>query len=161
MPPSLRLVASGSTNRPKKPSRRIRTCSLTHSANHVPLNAAANTNEATCPAHQQHTQRARAANANHGAYREDAAAVVGLPKLLQGAGELSGAKLGPVDHWGDAGETARGWACVTRVLSFARACRLHHRIHVCLWRLQRSTQQAQHRQQHIRAKPSGDCPGLA
>ena len=66
------------------------------------------------------------------AYREDAAAVVGSLKLLQGAGELSGAKLGPVDHWGDAGETARGWACVTRVLSFARACRLH----VGLWRLQ-------------------------
>jgi len=57
MPPSLRLVASGSTNGPKKPSRRIRTCSLTHSANHVPLNAAATPNEATCPAHQQASTR--------------------------------------------------------------------------------------------------------
>ena len=113
MPPSLRLVASGSTKGPIKPSRRIRTRSLTHSANHVPLNAAANPNEATCPAHQQHTQRARAANANHGAYREDAAAVEGLQKLGQWAVELSRANLGPVvDHWGDAGGTVRGWACV-------------------------------------------------
>ena len=106
MPPSLRLLASGSTKGPIKPSRRIRTRSLTHSAKHVPLNAAANTNEATCPAHQQHTLRARAANANHGAYREDAAAIDGLQKLGQGAVELSRANLGPVvDHCGDAGGT--------------------------------------------------------
>ncbi len=49
------------------------------------------------------TQCARATNANHGAYREDAAAVEGLQKLGQGAGELNRANLGPeVDHWSDA-----------------------------------------------------------
>ena len=113
MRPSLSLLASGSTNGPKKPSRRIRTCSLTHSANHVPLNAAANTNEATCAAHEPHTQSARAANANQGVYREDAAAVEGLQELGKGAVVLSRANLGPVvDHWGDAGhwwDGGAGW----------------------------------------------------
>ena len=44
-------------------------------------------------------------------YREDAAAIVGLHKLPQGAVELSRANLRPVlDHWGDAGGTTRGEA---------------------------------------------------
>ncbi len=88
--------------------------------------------------------RARAAKANRGAYRKDAAAVDGLLKLEQGAVELSRANLGPVDlvdHWGDAGGTAvpHGgvgvcWGAFV-VLAFARACRLH----VGLARLQRSS----------------------
>ena len=106
MAPATPLAHTNPLNQPSRPhirstlvsapSRRLQTCILTHSANHVPLNTAANKNEATYAAHEQARERARAAKAQQGVYREDAAAVVGLMQLRQGAGSLSRANLRPV-----------------------------------------------------------------